>query len=552
MNFSIIKKLFILGLLILPLTLFLKISIDSNNRQEFRAYLQTFLPEKTAATPAKETELKPTPPSPPPVEYRNFDVVVYGDELPGICAAIWAKKTLGNNAQVALIRPNAADAQLGGLLTRGGLGYLDFDKTPGWYWQPHSQCFNEFLDKAQIVEACVEPENAHKALKQMLAEAGVILISESTLMPAVEEEKIEYVEVKNRNLRIKATAYIDATQDAELARKAGLEYYLGYESQNPKLRNETLAVSLVPILEGLSISDLRNVEADILYDYQKMAEIEDSIRKHQPSDGARFWLNNFWQPLFQRYRDGFYQKSIALGAAYHLEKNQSFKLEGFFFDKANICLKTTGKLSWNGFLFKYSVDEVRELEENGFKPNREMIEEMAEVEEWLRKLSGKDVRIKLPPEVYVRHSLSIKDVVDPLTGQEILRGGTLPANSMGTFSYEFDFRGGIKGIGIKMPPLPIYNFGIESALAKNVENLAIVGRSSGYAGIAVSVGRILTVNIYQGQGVGVAAGLAVKSGRPLNGITSGEVRQTLDGLTGLTTYLQGEDTTWGVDYSEIK
>jgi hypothetical protein len=388
MNFSLIKKLFILGLLTLPLTLFLKISIDSNNRQKLQAYLQTFLPEKTAATPAKETEIKPTKPSPPPREDRNFDVVVYGDELPGICAAIWAKKTLGNNAQVALIRPNAADAQLGGLLTRGGLGYLDFDKTPGWYWQPHSQCFNEFLDKAQIVEACVEPENAHKALQQMLAEAGVILISESTLMPAVEEGKIEYVEVKNRNLRIKATAYIDATQDAELARKAGLEYYLGYESQNPKLRNETLAVSIVPIVEGLSISDLRNVEADILYDYQKMAEIEDSIRKNQPPDGARFWLNNFWQPLFQRYRDGFYQKSIAMGAAYHLEKNQPFKLEGFFFDKANICLKTTGKLSWNGFLFKYSVEEVRELEENGFKPNQEMIEEMAAVEEWLRRFGS--------------------------------------------------------------------------------------------------------------------------------------------------------------------
>jgi hypothetical protein len=312
MNFSLVKKLFILGLLTLPLTPL----IDSSNRQEFRAYLQTFLPEKAT----KETEIKPPKPSPPPREYQNFDVVVYGDELPGICAAIWAKKTLGNNAQVALIRPKAADAQLGGLLTRGGLGYLDFDKTPGWYWQPHSQCFNEFLDKAQIVEACVEPENAHQALQQMLAEAGVILISESTLTPAVEEGKIEYVEVKNRNLRIKATAYIDTTKDAELARKADLEYYLGYESQNPKLRNETLAVSMVPIVEGLSISDLRNVEADILYDYGKMAEIEDSIRKNQP--GARFWLNNFWQPLFQRYRDGFYQKSIALGAAYHLEKNR--------------------------------------------------------------------------------------------------------------------------------------------------------------------------------------------------------------------------------------
>ncbi|NEP41526.1 MAG: FAD-dependent oxidoreductase [Okeania sp. SIO2H7] len=544
MNLSLIKKASILALLILPITPL----IDQNNRQKFQAYLQTFLPQK----PTNKTEIQPTKPSPPPKEYRNFDIVVYGDELPGICAAIWAKKTLGNNAKIALIRPNSTDAQLGGLLTRGGLGYLDFDKTPGWYRQPHSQCFIDFLNKAQIIEACVEPENAHKALQQMLAEAGVTLISESRLIPAVEAGKIEYVEVKNSNLRIKATAYIDTTQDAELARKAGLKYYLGYESQNPKLRNETLAVSIVPIVEGLSISDLRNVEADILYDYEKMAEIEESIRKYQPPDGARFWLNNFWQPLFQRYQDGFYQKSIALGAAYHLEKSQPFKLEGFFFDKANICVKTTGKLSWNGFLFKYSVEEVRELEENGLKPNQEMIEEMAEVEEWLRRLSGKDVRIKLPPEVYVRHSLSIKDVVDPLTGQEILRGGTLAANSMGTFSYEFDFRGGIKGIGIKMPPLPIYNFGIESALARDVENLAIVGRSSGYGGIAVSVGRILTVNIYQGQGVGVAAGLAVRSGRPLNGITSREVRETLESLTGLTTYLQGEDTTLGVDYSEIK
>ncbi|MCZ0899340.1 FAD-dependent oxidoreductase, partial [Microcoleus sp. HI-ES] len=38
--------------------------------------------------------------SPPPVTPKKspeqpFDVVVYGDEVPGICAAIWAKKTLG-------------------------------------------------------------------------------------------------------------------------------------------------------------------------------------------------------------------------------------------------------------------------------------------------------------------------------------------------------------------------------------------------------------------------------------------------------------------------
>lgn len=550
MNLSITKKIIIFLLLLLPLTPL----IDSENRQEIRSYFlsltQQYLPDNSAS----EEAATPTPvtPSPSPITYRHFDIVVYGDELPGICAAIWAKKTLGKNSKVALIRPQSADAALGGLLTRGGLGYLDFDKTPGWYRQPYTQCFIDFLDKAQIVEACVEPQNADKALQQMLAEAGVTLVSESTLIPQVENKKIEYVRVKNGNLRIKATAYIDTTQDAELARKAGLDYYLGYESQHPQLQDETLAVSIVPIVENLTISDLINLEADILYNYELMGKIEESIRKHQPPDGARFWLINFWRPLFQRYQDGYYQKSIALGAAYHLEKDQAFKLEGFFFDKANICLKTTGKLSWNGFLFKYSVERVRELEENGFKPNQNMIEEIGEVEAWLRSLSGKNVRLILPPEVYVRHSLSVKDVVDSLSGQEILKGGTLPANSIGTFSYEFDFRGGIKGIGIKMPPLPIYNFGIESALAKNVENLAIVGRSSGYEGIAVSVGRIVTVNVYQGQGVGVAAGLAVKSGMPLNRISSKDVRKTLEGLTGLTTYLQGRDTTRGVDYSEIK
>jgi hypothetical protein len=85
-----------------------------------------------------------------------------------------------------------------------------------------------------------------------------------------------------------------------------------------------------------------------------------------------------------------------------------------------------------------------------------------------------------------------------------------------------------------------------------VNNLAIVGRSSGYVGMAVSVGRIATVNIYQGQGVGVAAGLASKFGVPLNTITSSQTKKTLETLTGKTTYLSGRDTSEGVDYKEVK
>src|SRR6476469_10479813 len=162
--------------------------------------------------------------SPPPVPPKKapeqkFDVVVYGDEVPGICAAIWAKKTLGAKGKVAIVRSNYGSAPLGGLLTRGGLAYIDVDKIPGWYRQPYAQCFKEFLDKADAPESCLDPKKADRALKQMLSAAGVKVISNSTLTPRVVDKKIEYAEVKGRNLTIKANSFIDVTQDAELARK---------------------------------------------------------------------------------------------------------------------------------------------------------------------------------------------------------------------------------------------------------------------------------------------------------------------------------------------
>ncbi|WP_272034869.1 FAD-dependent oxidoreductase [Kamptonema animale] len=493
---------------------------------------------------------EPTTPTTP--IYQNYDVVIYGDEVPGVCAAIWAKKSLGPNGKVALVRSNHPTEPLGGVLTRGGLGYVDLDKIPSWYSEPYAQCFLNFLDKAQVSEACLEVKTGDIALKEMLSEAGVTIVSGSTLTPHVAHQKIEYVEVKENNIRIKADSYIDTTQDAELARKAGLSYYRGYESQSPKLRDATLSVSLVPTITGLTISDLKKIEDDIIYNQELVTKIESSINKYQDTAGAEFWMRNFWQPIYQPYRDGYNIRSSVLGAAYHLEHNKPFTQAGFFFDRANICIYKDNSLSWNGFLFKYPVDKVIELEENGRKPNSEMIQEMSSIQAWLQKLSGKDVRLFIPDEIYIRQTLNIRDVVDPLTGEEIIKGGTEPEKSIGSFSYDFDLRGGVKGLSIKIPPLPVYNFGIESALATKVNNLAIVGRSSGYVGMAVSVGRILTVNIYQGQGIGVAAAIARQLGVPLNTITSRQVREEMENLTGKITSLYGRDTSEGVDYRDVK
>ncbi|MDC0833823.1 FAD-dependent oxidoreductase [Geitlerinema sp. CS-897] len=497
-------------------------------------------------------EVEPAP-TPTPPEYYTYDVVVYGDELPGVCAAIWAKKRLGEGAKVVLVRSQPSEALLGGILTRGGLAYLDFDKTPGWYAQPYSQCFVEFLEKAEVVASCLDAERGDRAMREMLAEAGVSLLSNAPLEPVVSGDRIDYAQITGYNKRLRADSFIDATQQAELAIAAGMPYDRGYESQSPELQQSTLATSIVPVVEGLSIEELRTLEAGIHSDGPRLDAIVDSIYAEEDPRTAGFWLAGFERPLYQAYVDGYYFKSIAIGAAYHLDRGQRFSLDGFFWDKANVCELDEQRLSWNGFLFKYTTDEVRAIEANGFQPTPEMLAEMQHVESWLQAYAGDDsLTLTFPPEVYVRHSISVRDVVDPLSGQEILKGGTLPEKAIGTFSYDFDFRGGVDGLSIPIPPLPQYNFGIEHGLAQNIENLAVTGRSAGYEGIAVSVGRINTANVYHGQGVGVAAAIAKEAAVPLNSITSAQVRQELERLTGRVTELQGIDIRDGIDYSKIR
>ncbi|MGL6283133.1 MAG: FAD-dependent oxidoreductase, partial [Microcoleaceae cyanobacterium] len=409
---SPVQILFLFTLLLIPLKFWLPASTIENISNQISSLGQP--------------NIAPTPIEPDviPVAYRHFDIVVYGDELPGICAAIWARKTLGPDQKIALVRQQDESALFGGLLTRGGLSYLDFDKTPYWAEQPYSQCFQEFIKRSEIAEACVEPVKASQAIAQMLEEANITILHGVTLQPKVEATKIKYVKVNypksvntQKDLRIKSEIYIDATQNAELAQKAGVKYDLGYASQNPKLSQETLAVSIVPVIEGLTIDELRNIEYQVLDNYSLMNNIANSIKENQPEKAANFWLSNFDLPIFQRYVDGYYQKSIALGGAYHLWRKQPFQKTNFLFDKGNICVQKPQSLSWNGFLFKYSTDEVLQLEKDNLRPNPTMVQEMQQLEQWFSQLAGKPVKVIIPPEIYVRHSLSINDVVDPLSGQ---------------------------------------------------------------------------------------------------------------------------------------
>lgn len=473
----------------------------------------------------------------------EFDVLVYGDEIYGVCAAIEAKKVLGNKGRVVLIRSNAASEPLGGVITRGWLVSIDLDKLTDWAQQPSAQCFNDFLKNAGVAGGSFDIKQTSITARKMLKKVGVTVISGSTLKAYVENKQIRFVEIAQTHKFIRAYTYIDATQNAALARISGLSYFQGFESYRPQLRNATLTVSIIPKITGITSKELTKIEKNILHNYKFMSRIKTAlIKDNHPKLVKNIFIQNFFSPMYQNMPDSYDIRSIALGVSFHLYSQQPFNLEKFLFDRGNISIQKDGSLVWNGFLFKYTTEQVMLLEENGRHPTQEMIDEMRLIEAWIRHISGKKVTVFLPKEIYIRHSLNIRDVVEPLTDDKIVKGGTAPKASIGSFSYEFDVRGGIPGFAGKLPSLPVFNFGIENCLANNVKNLAIVGRASGYVGLAPSVGRILTLNTYQAAGIGVAAGLAYRLRVPLNTMTSQQVRRELERLTGLKTSLHGRDT----------
>ena len=84
-----------------------------------------------------------------------------------------------------------------------------------------------------------------------------------------------------------------------------------------------------------------------------------------------------------------------------------------------------------------------------------------------------------------------------------------------------------KGITRLSFQLPVFNVGIQHAIIKDIPNLAVVSPGSGFVGLAPAAGRIVEYNSGVGQGLGIAAVIALLNNRNLADVTNREVRQVL-------------------------
>ncbi len=488
-------------------------------------------------------------------DVRAYDVIVFGDEVYGVLAAISAAREYRRRTQkypkVLLISKANLQEGIGGHLVRGGLSYLDRSRVEYDIRKANNlddfgdpaKIYQEFLQRSGVLKIALDPNKASAALKDMIREAGIAVLSNFEISQVNKNGNKIVSLTKTNGETFSGKQFIDATVNAELAQAAGVTKSQGFETFG--LPDSELPVTLVFTTEGLTVQKLKQIELAYLKRFTNLGDQEAQNCLHKAAGGdanlaekLRKSLVDIKGNLKTLWADKDYIDipTHALSIAYHSFRNKKLSLEetGLVFDNANIARFPGDKLSWNALLLAVDANQAEALARNSAKPTPKMLEEIAYVQTWMKSLGA--INVTPASELYIRHAGNVTGVVEPLSGEQMLLGG-VPANqALGTFGYHFDSRGGILGLiqkstakgfsEIHFEP-PLFNIGIRHALIKDIPNLAVIGPGSGFQGYGASTGRIVEFNAAVGGGLGIAAIIALLSGRNLADISNQEVRQVL-------------------------
>ncbi|MGH8000649.1 MAG: FAD-dependent oxidoreductase [Brasilonema sp.] len=490
-----------------------------------------------------------------PTIARTYDIICFGDEVPGILALICAAREYYRQTnqypRTLLLLKGNSKLGIGGHLVRGGLSYLDRSTVPPAIRQSRNldtfgdppAIYKEFLQRAGVAQIALDPVKADSALRAMLQEMRTDIISDIEIKSVIKEgQKITGIEL-TKGESYAGKQFIDCTVNAELAQAAGVKKLKGFETFG--LPDSELAVTLVFETHGLSIERLKNVEYLYLKRFTKVTDTEAQKWLNVAAGGNTARADQLRKDLVDSKgnlkmmfagKDYIDVRSKALSIAYHAFRATPLSLEssGNMLDNGNVAILSQGRLSWNALLYKVNADQAEALARAKAQPTPEMLREMLFVRKWFESIGASQV--KPAQELYIRHAGNITGAVDPLSGSQMLRGGVPESEALGTFGYHFDIRGGINGLDARAAGKgfndfaynpPLFNIGIQHALIKNVPNLAVISPASGFVGYASSAGRIVEFNCGVGQGVGIAAGIALAQARNLAEISNTQVRTIL-------------------------
>lgn len=487
---------------------------------------------------------------------RTYDIIAFGDELPGIlsliCAAREYYRRTNQYPRSLLMFKSDSRKGVGGHLVRGGLSYLDRSSIPLEIRREYNlgsfgdapAIYEEFLQRVGVVQVALSPFKANQVLREMLQEIRADILSNIEIESVIKQRnKITGINLTKGETYL-AKQFIDSTVNAELAQAAGVKKLKGFETFG--LPDSELSVTLVFQTQGLSLPRLQHIEKLYLERFTNLNDRDAQKWLNQAAGNNSEIANRLRKDLVDKNgkfktmyvgKDYIDIRCKALSIAYHSWRGTPLILQksGAILDNGNVAILSGGRLSWNAFLYDVNADKAEALARGKAKPTPEMLAEMNYVIQWFKAIGANTVTPA--HELYIRHAGNITGAVDPLSGAEMLAGGVRNDEALGTFGYHFDIRGGIKGLGQRVEKQgignllylkkPLFNIGIQHALIKNIPNLAVISPASGFEGYACSAGRIVEFNCGVGQGVGIAAAMALVHNTNLADFSNKEVRSVL-------------------------
>ncbi len=483
---------------------------------------------------------------------QQYDVIVFGDEVPGVMTALKVQRELalrGQRAEVAIVTEGNTANGIGGHLVRGGLAYLDRNQVPqnlrsqyGTFGTP-SALYQDFLRLGQVSTIALDRNAASRNFSAALDRADIDIIG-SVNLGTVQTAGSVLCSFTASGKTYSAQQFVDASQSGELAAASGVGMMQGLEALG--FPDSALSMGLMVDLYGVSVEQFKGMEAELIQRYfdpadvsaQRWLTVASGGDAQKRRDLLLSLIDYHRQPklLYQGTSDSADVRSLAFSILVHGYIGQEYDLKssGFLFDRANIAV-LDDRLSFNALLFYADSTTAQQLSRSGSVPTAQMNAIAQEVKTLMEKIGVP--RVEIMPELYIRNAGQITNPVDELSATLMAAGGIPASEALGTFGYHLDDRGGIEGLDEEVEDsvlrlfnfenMPVFNYGFRHTLPQEKENLAVLGPASGFGGLGTTAGRIVELNVSVGEGLAIAIAKAIDEDRSLQTITNDEVRQAL-------------------------
>lgn len=401
------------------------------------------------------------------------EVAVIGSDPEGVAAAVAAAR---NGMDTKLV--DFGRDKVGGLYTLGWLNMIDLNyATKGGTESINQGIFGEVL-AANDQKTSFSVEKMADIFDDLLAEAGVDTKTDYSKDYEViaDNGSITGVVLQDdgKSILLKAVEFIDATQNADIARAAGAEYDEGLAELG--LEGERGCDTLVFQLSGVDWNTVKET-------------LKNDGNENTGADEASAW-------------------------GYSEITDCEISDPDIYMRGPNIGLQEDGTILLNGLqIFNMDIHDPAAMEDMRQRVittlETELIPYMREnFTGWANaELVG------VAPEFYIRESYHLK-TMEQLTGEDIFQSN-FSSSFIACGSYAIDLQARAKGLfGIALYGTSPYGIPYGAMVTPEISNLLVASKCAGYDAIAAGSARTVPVGMSLGQAAGASAAYAITNASP--------------------------------------